>query len=142
MSSSADPSSTSPGSGTSGSSDFAGPAATLLDVAFASVALHQRLSLAELSEGSAQRDFPARTMQTPGWFSAAASRASLLAEMAPELVASPDDRGRLDLIHMYAPELNAANEEAPTPAPPPATPAAVDSDARRRLLAELRDIDT
>ena len=111
----------------------------LLDTAFATVALHQRLSLAELAAGSGGRDFPARTMQTPGWFSAAASRASRLAEMAPELVATPEDRDRLDLIHMYAPELDAVPDEDPTP---PHPPPAIDSDARRRLLAELRDIDT
>ena len=117
-------------------------ATALLDTAFATIALHQRLSLSELADGARDRDFPARSMQTPGWFSAAAARTSRLAEMAPELAAAEADHGRLDLIHMYAPELE--SDEAPElpPAPITVTPAAVDSDARRRLLAELRDIDT
>lgn len=117
-------------------------ATALLDAAFATIALHQRLSLAELADGARDRDFPARSMQTPGWFSAAAARTSRLAEMAPELAAAPADHGRLDLIHMYAPELDSAEPAEIPPLPAPVTPAAVDSDARRRLLAELRDIDT
>ncbi|MFM9136005.1 MAG: hypothetical protein ACKOT0_11360 [bacterium] len=117
-------------------------AAALLDTAFATVALHQRLTLDELAGGTRDRDFPARSMQTPGWFSAAAARTSRLAEMAPELAATPADHGRLDLIHMYAPELDTVEVDEPLPSVAPAVPAAVDSDARRRLLAELRDIDT
>ena len=90
------------------------------DAAYATMALHQRLSLAEIAAGTPSHTFPARDLQAPNWFAAAAGSGSRLVEVAPELAVpdSPDSADRLDLIRMYAPELQVAEDDsvhAPAP---------------------------
>lgn len=121
--------------------------------AYATVALRQGLPLAEIAEGADARTFAALRSETPEWFAAAAGRASGLDAIAPEL--QPEALSGdvdWDLIRMYAPELQDADDGmAETPAPPstsstvpgsvrPQAPAA-DGNIRMDLLAELRDID-
>lgn len=123
------------------SADDADLPAVLLDAAYATVALHQRMTLPEIAQGVPARDFPARSLHTPGWFSAAAAKGSRLAEVAPELAPpQPVEGQRLDLIHMYAPELAQAATDAEPPPPAVAPVRSADRDARR-LLAELKDLD-
>lgn len=110
--------------------------------AFASIALHQRLPLDKITDGIRRGDLPARDMQTPGWFAAAAQQSPRLNDVAPELRGqadeSPTSSSDLDLIRMYAPELQGASTDS-TPPPAPVRDA---RNIRLDLLAELKDIDT
>lgn len=113
----------------------------LQDAAYATMALHQRLTLAEIAAGARDHSFPARDLQAPNWFAAAAGSGSRLAEVAPELAVeeTPGATDRLDLIRMYAPELQVDDVES---APQPATePAAQGKGLRLELLQALSDLD-
>jgi hypothetical protein len=124
--------------------------------AYAMFALLQPITLDELREGARTHSFPFAESQTPDWFAAAASDESSLLETAPELlVLAPDsdsadevDVTGIDLIHVYAPELQGIDDveeepepeaAAPKPAPAPATPR---TSTQMGLLKELSNLDT
>ena len=96
--------------------------------AYALFALGQPFSLDELAQAARSSSFPLAATQTPQWFAAAAEDDYDLLEAAPELLALPSEldsasaleASRIDLIHMYAPELLAARalEDEPAPARP------------------------
>ena len=106
---------------------------SLASAAYALFALQQPIELPELAAAAADWRFPLAATQTPDWFAAAASGESSLLEMAPELQVLPTDLeaadrvdvSGIDLIHVYAPELQSIeeldeDEAAPAaPAPPP-----------------------
>ena len=123
--------------------------------AYAMFALLQPLSIDELRAAAPMRAFPLATSTTPDWFSAAASDESSLLETAPELLvlvpgmddAEDVDVSGIDLIHVYAPELQGIEEldEEPEPAradpkdpPAPATPR---TSTQIGLLKELSGLD-
>lgn len=118
---------------------------------YALFALLQPVTLDELAAGGRGSTFPVAATSTPDWFSAAASQDSSLLETAPELlVLSPDrdasqtvDVTGIDLIHVYAPELEKIEEleEEPKPAPV-ATPATPRTSTQMGLLKELSNLDT
>lgn len=122
----------------------------MMQASYATVALHQRLSLEQIAEGAHERHFPMRDRATPEWFAAAAGRGSSLDEIAPELqLDSSTGDVDWDLIRMYAPELQqpespgADSARAVTPevtGSQSSTPAK-DRDVRIDLLAELRGVD-
>jgi len=121
----------------------------MMQASYAAVALHQRLTLDQIAEGSAERHFPMRDHATPEWFAAAAGRGSSLDEIAPEL--QLDGSGGevdWDLIRMYAPELQQSEPGTAEPqgvgtvAPAPTSKGKQDRDIRIDLLAELRDLDS
>jgi hypothetical protein len=123
--------------------------------AYAMFALQQPLDLAEITRGAERQSYPLAETQTPGWFAAAASSESSLLDMAPELVAIPadadaigvHDMGKIDLIHVYAPEL-AYLEELDEPAVKPVKAEEPPAAAKPRtstqigLLRELSNLDT
>lgn len=113
----------------------------LRDAAYATMALHQRLSLDEIAAGVPTGTFPARDIQAPNWFAAAAGSGSRLAEVAPELAAegAPAVASGLDLIRMYAPELQGDLDEAVVEPDVPTPPQ--DTRLRLELLQELADLD-
>lgn len=121
-----------------------------MQASYATVALHQRLSLKQIAEGATERHFPMRDRATPEWFAAAAGTGSSLDQIAPELqidLAAGDVDW--DLIRMYAPELQQSEtagvdsgrvkESDITGAA--SSPPSKDRDIRIDLLAELRDVD-
>jgi hypothetical protein len=129
--------------------------ANVASAAYAMFALLQPLSLEELRAATPTHAFPLAATKTPDWFAAAASDESSLLETAPELlVLSPDmedsedvDVSGIDLIHVYAPELQGIEEldEEPDPAPAdpkdepaPATPR---TSTQMGLLKELSGLD-
>jgi len=121
---------------------------TMMQASYATVALHQRLSLDQIAEGAAMRHFPMRDRATPEWFAAAAGKSSSLDEIAPELQLSGSDGDvDWDLIRMYAPELQQSELErnegqGGIPVLPVSeVPLRNDRDIRINLLAELRDLD-
>ena len=129
-------------------------ATALASAAYALFALQQSVPLAALAKAAPTGTFPMAATQTPGWFAAAASQESSLLDTAPELQALPgdDDAERvdvsgLDLIHVYAPELQSV-EELDEPAPPPQPPARLPAAEKPRtstqigLLKELSNLDT
>ncbi len=112
----------------------------LRDAAYATMALHQRLSLEEIAAGAADHTFPARELSAPNWFAAAAGSGSRLDEMAPELgvQAASTEGDRLDLIRMYAPELQVEAEVTPPPREPDE---GRDRGVRIELLHALAELD-
>jgi hypothetical protein len=112
----------------------------LRDAAYATMALHQRLSLDEIAAGAADRTFPARDLSAPNWFAAAAGSGSRLDEVAPELRIEPatTEDDRLDLIRMYAPELQVETEVTPPPLEPDE---GRDRGVRIELLHALAELD-
>ena len=114
------------------------------------MALEQPIGLPELTEGAQTFSFPALATQTPEWFAAAADDTDLLA-MAPELQVLPPDDGEvsqqavdIDLIHVYAPEMAALEDDEDVEvAPPPVAqrPAPAGAAAQIGLLKELEDLD-
>ena len=124
-------------------------------MAYAVFALHQPGDLAALEAAARTRTFPLALPTTPAWFAAAAAGDSSLIDMAPELQVLPVDLEEaehidvsgIDLIHVYAPEMQelAALEEpeAPAePAPPPPPPAPTPrTSTQLGLLKELGDLD-
>ena len=128
----------------------------LASTAYALFALEQPIPLDELGQGARAEAFPAAQVHTPEWFAAAAEGSDLL-EMAPELQVLPADLeaaeevdvSGIDLIRVYAPEMQAAVQaheeqkrkaEEPVPAapPPPPTPR---TSTQIGLLKELDDLD-
>lgn len=124
--------------------------------AYALFALQQPLPLSQLSASAGQRVFPLAFSQTPDWFAAASDSESSLLETAPELLVLPGDDDSdvdvsgIDLIHVYAPELQSVedldeDEEPParvepaTATPPPTSP---DTARQLGLLRELSDLDS
>lgn len=117
--------------------------------AYALFAFEQPLALDEIAQGARAGAFPAAATHTPEWFAAAAEASSLL-DMAPELRVLADDSDSadevdvsgIDLIRVYAPEMQAAAEEpeaaAPVPVPAPATPR---TSTQLGLLKELGNLD-
>lgn len=119
--------------------------------AYALIALRQAITLEQMATGTADRHFPILRSSTPDWFAAAAGHASSLDDIAPELRVNPEHADAdLDLIRMYAPELNDSGEasatpsvedDAPRPRPHRAPAESAQSNVRLDLLAELRGID-
>jgi hypothetical protein len=130
-------------------------ATDLSAAAYAMFALLQPLSMDELRSATPLQAFPLATSSTPDWFSAAASDEWSLLETAPELlVLSPDmedsedvDVSGIDLIHVYAPELQGIEELDEEPDPAPADPKDTPAPATPRtstqmgLLKELSGLD-
>ena len=125
--------------------------------AYALFALQQPLPLSQLSASAEQRVFPLAFAQTPDWFAAASDSASSLLDTAPELLVLPGDGDDdsdvdvtgIDLIHVYAPELQSVedlddDEEPPARVEPAATPPPTSPDTARQLglLRELSDLDS
>ncbi len=120
--------------------------------AYALFALQQPLTLGELAVGARDRTFLSAVNHTPDWFAAAAGDSSLL-EMAPELQVLPTDLeaadrvdvSGIDLIHVYAPELNGIEdiEEPVAPPEPAADPVAQPrTSTQLGLLKELGNLDS
>jgi hypothetical protein len=124
----------------------------LASAAYSLFALQQPLSLVELSVGARERTFPVAANLTPDWFAAAAQDSSLR-DMAPELQVLPEDLeaadrvdvSGIDLIHVYAPELNGVEDE-PEPEPVIEKPATQAEQPRTStqlgLLKELGNLDS
>ncbi len=125
---------------------------SLASAAYALFALQQPIELPELAAAAADWRFPLAATQTPDWFAAAASGESNLLEMAPELQVLPTDLeaadrvdvSGIDLIHVYAPELQSIEEldedEAAPAAPAPAAEKPRTS-TQLGLLKELGNLD-
>ena len=128
------------------------PGGSVASAAYAMLALLQPASLEELRAATPHHEFPLAASTTPEWFAAAAAEESSLLETAPELLVlapdmeSPDDvdvRG-IDLIHVYAPELQGLedDDDEPEPAPPaPASATKPRAATQIGLLRELSDLD-
>jgi hypothetical protein len=127
---------------------------SLASAAYALFALQQPIELPELAAAAPGWRFPLAATQTPDWFAAAASGESSLLDVAPELqVLSSDleaadrvDVSGIDLIHVYAPELQSIedlDEEEPAPAPAAPAPAAEKprTSTQLGLLKELGNLD-
>jgi hypothetical protein len=123
----------------------------LASSAYALFALQQPLSLPEIAVGARDRTFPVAANLTPDWFAAAAENSSLV-DMAPELqvlsadleVADQVDVSGMDLIHVYAPELNSLEEIEEPPAPvvvPVPHPEQPRTSTQLGLLKELGNLD-
>lgn len=130
----------------------------LVSAAYALFALEQPLDLPEIAASAPRWRFPLASTQTPDWFAAAASADSSLLDVAPELqVLSADleeadrvDVSGIDLIHVYAPELQSIEdiegiediEEEPVlpaaPAPPAEQPR---TSTQLGLLKELGNLE-
>lgn len=129
------------------------PHDSIVAATYAMFALQQPLSLAQLTEAARDTRFPMASAQTPEWFAAAASGTSSLLETAPELVVLPADLDSadavdvsgMDLVHMYAPELESIEEieePAAVAAPETEAPAAPRTSTQLGLLKELGNLDT
>jgi hypothetical protein len=126
---------------------------SLSSAAYALFALQQPLDLPELAAAAPSWRFPLAATQTPDWFAAAASGESSLRDVAPELqVLSTDleeadrvDVSGMDLIHVYAPELQSIEDLEDEPVAAPAAPAAAPEQPRTStqlgLLKELGNLD-
>jgi hypothetical protein len=123
------------------------------DATFACFALQQPVSLDDMAELTPEQRLLMATARSPEWFAAAASSASRLSEIAPELHVLDDDTdpadvSGIDLVWLYAPELRSVEDPASStpdggeaqsalPAPPDQHPPAV----QISLLRELSDFD-
>ncbi len=127
---------------------------SLASAAYALFALNQPISLEEIAASAKDSAFPMAASRTPGWFAAAASQGSSLQETAPELLVLPAERpadsddyaSGIDLIHVYAPELQAIEEiEDRVPAPEAVkAPVALEkprTSTQLGLLKELSNLD-
>ena len=130
------------------------PGGSVASAAYAMLALLQPASLDDLRAATPGHEFPLALSSTPAWFAAAAAEESSLLETAPELLVlapdreSPDDVDvtGIDLIHVYAPELQGIEDIDAEPAPPPEAPAPAQPSKPRAatqigLLRELSDLD-
>jgi hypothetical protein len=129
------------------------PQESLSSAAYALFALQQPLDLPELADAAPSWRFPLAATQTPDWFAAAASGESSLRDVAPELqVLSTDleeadrvDVSGMDLIHVYAPELQSIEDLEDEPVAAPAAPAPAAEQPRTStqlgLLKELGNLD-
>ena len=120
------------------------PGGSVACAAYAMLALLQPASLDDLRAATPGHEFPLALSTTPGWFAAAAAEESSLLETAPELlVLAPDvDVTGIDLIHVYAPELQGLEDDEPEVAPPVAPPPPKPRAATQiGLLRELSDLD-
>lgn len=129
------------------------PQESLSSAAYALFALQQPLDLPELAAAAPSWRFPLAATQTPDWFAAAASGESSLRDVAPELqVLSTDleeadrvDVSGMDLIHVYAPELQSIEDLEDEPVAAPAAPAPAAEQPRTStqlgLLKELGNLD-
>ena len=127
---------------------------SLASAAYALFALQQPIELSELAAAAPGWRFPLAATQTPDWFAAAASDESSLLDVAPELQVLPSDLeaadrvdvSGIDLIHVYAPELQTIEElDEGEPVPAPAAPAPAHEQPRTStqlgLLKELGNLD-
>jgi hypothetical protein len=127
---------------------------SLASAAYALFALQQPIELPELAAAAPGWRFPLAATQTPDWFAAAASGESSLLDVAPELQVLPTDLeaadrvdvSGIDLIHVYAPELQGIedlDEDEPVPAPVAPAPAAEQprTSTQLGLLKELGNLD-
>ncbi len=127
---------------------------SLSSAAYALFALQQPLDLPDLAAAAPSWRFPLAATQTPDWFAAAASGESSLQDVAPELqVLSADleeadrvDVSGMDLIHVYAPELQSIedlDEDEPVAAPAAPAPAAEQprTSTQLGLLKELGNLE-
>jgi hypothetical protein len=128
---------------------------SLDSAAYALFALQQPIELPELAAAAPGWRFPLAATQTPDWFAAAASGESSLLDTAPELQVLPADLeaadrvdvSGIDLIHVYAPELQSIEdlEEEEEPAPEPSAKAPAPEQPRTStqlgLLKELGNLD-
>ena len=126
------------------------PGGSVASAAYAMLALLQPASLDDLRAATPGHEFPLALSSTPAWFAAAAAEESSLLETAPELLVlapdgeSPDDVDvtGIDLIHVYAPELQGLEDDEPEVAPPVAPPPPKPRAATQiGLLRELSDLD-
>ena len=131
---------------------------------FSLFALDQEVTLDVLQEASADLALPMASAHAPQWFAAAAEPEAPLIDQAPELQILPEEDvagaeredlsakvADIDLVSMYAPELEREPQQAPPPQKPdrPAdrrqdgTDPNDNSDASSaiRLLRELSGID-
>lgn len=128
---------------------------SLASAAYALFALQQPIELPELAAAAPGWRFPLASTQTPDWFAAAASGESSLLDVAPELQVLPADLeaadrvdvSGIDLIHVYAPELQGIedlDEDEPVPAPvaPAPAPEQPRTSTQLGLLKELGNLDT
>jgi hypothetical protein len=124
----------------------------LAAMAYAVFALQQPGDLAALEVAARTRSFPLALPTTPAWFAAAAAGDSSLIDMAPELQVLPADLEQadqvdltgIDLIHVYAPEMQVVadlEEAEPEPAPAPPPPVQPRTSTQLGLLKELGDLD-
>jgi hypothetical protein len=126
---------------------------SLASAAYALFALQQPIDLPELAAAAPGWRFPLAATQTPDWFAAAASVESSLLDVAPELQVLPSDLEEadrvdvsgIDLIHVYAPELQSIEdlEEEPVPAPAAKapTPEQPRTSTQLGLLKELGNLE-
>ena len=130
------------------------PSEAMVAATYAMFALQQPISMDELAAGGRDRTFPVASTRTPNWFAAAASTESSILETAPELLVldpgseSGDavDVTGIDLIHVYAPELESLEAIEETPEPVPRRPAPDAQGTPRTstqfgLLKELSNLD-
>lgn len=118
--------------------------------AYACFALQQPLTLDQLADATDGHGFPLASAQTPEWFAAAGSAGSSLEGTAPELAVhvsgSDASQDRLDLVRMYAPELETpavpTDGEAPESGSRSAETEETRTEDRQRLLKELGHLDT
>jgi hypothetical protein len=125
---------------------------SLAAAAYALFALEQPLDLQDLADAAPGWRFPLAATQTPDWFAAAASGEYNLHDVAPELQVLPADSDEgdrvdvsgIDLIHVYAPELQSIEDldDEPVAAPVPA-PAAEQprTSTQLGLLKELGNLE-
>lgn len=119
------------------------------DATYAFFALQQPVSLEEMPELTPEQRLLMATARTPEWFAAAASSASRLSEIAPELQVLDDegdhaDVSGIDLVWLYAPELREIEGLATSAPEPQASVAPADHRApavQISLLRELSDFD-
>jgi len=136
---------------------MASPADSVASAAYATFALLQPIPLDEIAAAAPARALPFAATTTPDWFAAAASDESSLLDTAPELlVLAPDiespeevDVRGIDLIHVYAPELQDIDEdeepeadEAVAPVAPAKAPEKPRTSTQIGLLKELSNLDT
>jgi len=125
---------------------------SLAAAAYALFALEQPLGLPELAGAATAGRFPLAATQTPEWFAAAASGEYNLHDVAPELqVLSADleaadrvDVSGIDLIHVYAPELQSIEDledEEPVAPPAPAVAEKPRTSTQLGLLKELGNLE-
>lgn len=123
----------------------------LARAAYAQIALEQSLSLAKIAEAATNAALPLANSHSPDWYLAAASPNASLTDVAPELQVIDADHdapapAKLDLVRMYAPELDVEEDDEPAaeremPAPAPDERPTTDDASRMGLLRELSDVD-
>lgn len=119
-------------------------------VAYAQIALEQRLTLDQIAQAAQTLSLPMASSDAPDWYVAATSPQASLVDLAPELRAVAGVDERLDLVRMYAPELSTPEqsvveetvvEEVPAVAPKPVPVQKADDLSKIELLRELSGLD-